>query len=146
MTQKEKDKVVEILDFYGSMIGTDSVECLSLISTVKQLNCSDKNKSLDDEICNEANRICSLIGYVVNEENNKSQGNHMVPMRDAVAQRLSEQFFWYDRLPLVIAGFFGKDRSTGYASIVRAKKMLGIKDEMFMTHYRKTFNTEKEAP
>jgi len=139
MTQEDKNKIVEILRFHGSMIGIDESECKDLILKVKRVYCSDQNLSMEEEMHNEMKRLCSMIGYEATKENNKAQEVVKVAMRDAVSKRILEQYPHYPRLPHVIGDFFGKERSTGHSMIIRSEKMYKINDSLFMHEYNKTF-------
>ena len=138
MTQEEKDKIIEILKFHGSMIGVDSEECAQLVSKMNLIHYSYKVESIEEEIFVEMNRLCEGIGYEVSKKNNKSREGMRVPMRDVVVKRTVEQFPYYPRLPHVVGEFFNKDRSTGHSMISRGISMDKKKDAWVMREYNKT--------
>jgi len=145
MTIQEKKRVIEILEYYGGLIGTDSNETTELAKKVNQIYCTDKDMTIEGAIKNEMFRLCAIIGYEVTDENNQSREGERVPMRDAVARRIVEEYDGYSRLPTVLGIFFGKDRSTGNAMINRSQIRLESKDDLFMRHYIRTFEQQEAA-
>jgi hypothetical protein len=145
MTTQEKQRVIEILEYYGNLIGTDKEETTELAKKVDQIYITDKDLTIEAAIQNEMFRLCAIIGYEITDENNKSRQGERVPMRDAVAKRIVEEYDGYSRLPTVLGLFFGKDRSTGNAMIVRSQIRLEAKDELFMRHYNRTFEQMEAA-
>ena len=145
MTIKEKNRIIEILEYYGNLIGTDQEETSELVNKMKLIYCSDKDLTIEGEIRNEMLRLCAVIGYEITDKNNQSREVERVPMRDAVARRIVEEYDGYSRLPTVLGLFFGKDRSTGNAMINRSQIRLEAKDELFMRHYNRTFQQMEAA-
>jgi hypothetical protein len=145
MTIEEKQRVIEILEYYGSLIGTDQEEMTKLAKKVDQIYITDKDLTIEAAIQNEMFRLCAIIGYEITDENNQSRQGERVPMRDAVVRRIVEDFDGYSRLPTVVGLFFGKDRSTGNAMVTRSSIRLETNDEMFMRHYNRTFEQTEAA-
>ena len=137
MTQHEKKRTIEILEFHGSMIGNDQDECSQLINQVRNVYCTAPIESVEDKITLRMEQLCHAIGYNATEDNNKSRAGNLVPMRDAITKAVMDEFVGYLRMPHALGFFFGKDRSTGIAMMQRSNLRHEMNDKMFMYHYDK---------
>jgi len=137
MTQDEKNRTIEILEFHGAMIGNDQEECSQLIKQVRNVYCTAPIESVEDKITLRMEQLCHAIGYNATEDNNKSRAGNLVPMRDAITKAVMDEFDGYLRMPHALGFFFGKDRSTGIAMMERSALRFETKDKLFMYQYNK---------
>lgn len=135
MKLEDRDRIIEILKFQGEMIGNDSDEAIRLIKQMKQVGVSWINETLEDKIKNDIHNLCVLINYSADEETNKCRKMEVVAMRDAICRVICDKYYDYEKVANVAAGFFGKDRTSGYQIESRTKQMLESKDRLFMYYY-----------
>jgi hypothetical protein len=137
MEHQERERIIEILNEHGSMIGNDSRETNELIKLMKQLNCSTQNKTLEAKIKSEMLYLANVMGYVCDKKTNKSRQKEVIAQRDAIARLTFQKYDKYTRINQVVAEFFDKDRTTGIHMNYRTETRHELKDYLFMYYYNK---------
>jgi hypothetical protein len=142
MTTEQQERIIDILGYYGCLIGTDSAEISTLINQMQLINTSSKDATIEAQIKNLATYWSNQIGYEITDENNRCRIDNFVTKRDVICFKVCERFSTYGRIHYVLGDVFGKDRSSIYQSVIRSEERFRMNDQLFMDVYGLTL---KEA-
>lgn len=137
MKKESKNRIIEILEEYGGLIGVDSKETEKLISEMKQIRALEVEPTLVQEIQDYMTYICQLIGYEPTEENNNSRKMEIIGIRDAIARHTFDKYGSLVVTRKVVSDFFGKDRASGYQIEKRTQFRLEINDSLLVPVYNR---------
>jgi len=142
MTTEQQERIIDILGYYGCLIGTDSAEISTLIHQMQRINTSSKDTAIEAQIKNLAAYWANEIGYEITDENNRCRDGHFVTKRDVICFKVWEKFSTYGRIHYVLGDVFGKDRTSMYHAVMRSEERFRMNDQLFMDVYGLTI---KEA-
>jgi hypothetical protein len=145
MEYKDRQRIIDILQEHGDMIGNSSDEARSLIKEMKQIRCRN-NTNRDKLIEDEMESLCERLSYEPSEENNKNRETDLIAIRDSVARVIFDKYPDHPKISTIVGEFFSKDRTTGIHMNKRSLDRIDSNDPLFMMFYSKlVVETVKDA-
>ena len=140
MTQQEKNRTIEIIEFYGAMLGNNSDECNHLIKEVRQFKVQAPKiigyeyfcEQHGDKVWSDVMQYSERLGIPFDLLANNSRNGKLTIARNVIWYVIIKELGGSDHINNLLGGLFNRNRTTIRASYGKTKDSVEIGDKTLL--------------